>query len=107
MLVHCVYVIETLHSAPHLPCTTACPQATAADCTLQVVKPLLEVLARLHAAGIVHRDIKPENLFFTATGALLLGDFGLAIDTSQGAPRTRLGTPDYLAPEVSRPEQIQ
>jgi len=50
--------------------------------------------------GIVHRDIKPENILLAADGALKLGDFGLAIDSRQERPVTRVGTLDYMGPEV-------
>lgn len=51
------------------------------------------------AQGVMHRDIKPENVLLTASGAKL-ADFGLAIDTSKELPLSRVGTLDYLAPEV-------
>ena len=33
------------------------------------------------------------------SGAILLADFGLAIDCGRERPSTRLGTLDYMAPE--------
>ncbi|WIA31069.1 hypothetical protein OEZ86_001097 [Tetradesmus obliquus] len=68
-------------------------------CT-KVIIPLLRVLEQLHARGIIHRDIKPENIFFEGDGTLVLGDFGLAIDSSSDKPCSRVGTHDYMAPEV-------
>lgn len=49
--------------------------------------------------GIIHRDIKPENILICAEG-IKLADFGLAIDTTKEPPLSRVGTLDYLAPEV-------
>ena len=49
--------------------------------------------------GIMHRDIKPENILLCHDGTKL-ADFGLAIDTTKQAPLSRVGTLDYLAPEV-------
>jgi serine/threonine protein kinase len=60
------------------------------------------VLDSLHSRGIIHRDIKPENIFFEEDGKLVLGDFGLAIDCSKDRPCSRVGTQDYMAPEVSQ-----
>jgi serine/threonine protein kinase len=58
------------------------------------------VLKSLHARGIIHRDIKPENIFFEQDGKLVLGDFGLAVDSSRDKPVSRVGTQEYMAPEV-------
>lgn len=45
------------------------------------------------------RDIKPENVFLHSAG-ILLGDWGLGIDNVQERPVSRVGTLDYMAPEV-------
>lgn len=68
---------------------------------------LTEVLAGVHAQGIVHRDLRPENILLSTNGAgVYLIDFGLAkvlrqmeclpITTGEG---DFLGTPEYMAPE--------
>jgi serine/threonine protein kinase len=44
-------------------------------------------------------SMKPENTLVSDTGAILLADFGLAIDCGRERPSTRLGTLDYMAPE--------
>mmetsp|Transcript_9745 Transcript_9745/g.27861 ORF Transcript_9745/g.27861 Transcript_9745/m.27861 type:complete len:729 (-) Transcript_9745:367-2553(-) len=78
-------------------------------CT-EVVVPLLLTLQYLHSRRIVHRDIKPENIFFTHSDELKLGDFGLAINLATDTPVSRVGTLDYMAPEVlamPTPQQIQ
>ena len=64
--------------------------------------PFLSTLAHLHASGIIHRDIKPENILVTDSGSLQLADFGLSIRSTNDAPVTRVGTLDYMAPEVVR-----
>lgn len=68
---------------------------------MQVICPLLHVLEELHTRGIIHRDIKPENILFEADGRLVLGDFGLSVDATREQPVSRVGTTDYMAPEVS------
>jgi len=65
-----------------------------------VLHPFLSVLSFLHSKGIVHRDIKPENILFSQSRVLKVADFGLCIDTGVERPVTRLGTLDYMAPEV-------
>ena len=46
---------------------------------LAVMTPLLEGLARVHAAGVLHRDIKPSNILIRRSdGRPVLIDFGAA-----------------------------
>jgi len=73
--------------------------------TLRIFDPVLELLSKCHAAGIVHRDVKPANVFITNTGDVKVLDFGVArmreSDSSIEATRagTAIGTPSYMAPE--------
>eukprot|EP00798_Chlamydomonas_sp_ICE-L_P003477 gene3478-13538_t len=66
----------------------------------QVVVPLLRTLAHIHKLCLVHRDIKPENVFINSDGDMILGDFGLAAHTVHDTLTERVGTLDYMAPEV-------
>lgn len=76
------------------------PEAEA----LGLARQLAEVLAYLHARGLVHHDVKPANIFVTATGELRLIDFGLA--TSVGGTRRpgqeapKAWTPLYASPQM-------
>ena len=45
---------------------------------LAVMTPLLEGLARVHAAGVLHRDIKPSNILIRRDRQPVLIDFGAA-----------------------------
>lgn len=74
-------------------------EKTAVKC---VLKPFLHALDDLHSQGIAHRDIKPENILFSENMTLKVADFGLSIDLKEERAVTRLGTLDFMAPEVIR-----
>jgi serine/threonine protein kinase len=67
-----------------------------------------------HAQGVIHRDLKPANFLLHADGRLVLADFGIAriMEESNAAGATLtgtgtlLGTPEYMAPEMARGEQV-
>jgi len=67
-----------------------------------VIYPMLLALEYLHCENIIHRDVKPENTLVANGGGVLLADFGLSLDCGRERPSTRLGTLDYMAPEVLR-----
>jgi len=70
------------------------------DAVAQVILPVLDFFQYMHAKGFIHRDLKPENLLLTEKGVLKVADFGLSIDAKSERPVTRLGTLDYMSPEV-------
>ena len=72
--------------------------------TQQLMGPVFDALAHIHAAGLVHRDLKPSSIGIGADGVPKLLDFGLALEQgadSDGLTRagTVLGTPTYMSPE--------
>eukprot|EP00892_Ulva_mutabilis_P000882 jgi/Ulvmu1/10795/UM069_0029.1 len=56
----------------------------------------------MHRRGLIHRDIKPENLLMADDNTVMLCDFDLSIDGTNDTPVSKVGTPDYVAPEVLR-----
>ncbi|HZR10589.1 MAG TPA: protein kinase [Myxococcales bacterium] len=62
---------------------------------------VLQVLAYLHALGVLHRDIKPDNLIVRPGGEVVLVDFGsarqLTSDSTYGS--TLVGTFGYMPTE--------
>jgi serine/threonine protein kinase len=74
---------------------------------LGLVRQAAEAIAVVHAAGFVHRDICPRNFILRPDGRLILFDFGLTVPDKPVflQPGNRIGTPNYMAPEVVRRRQ--
>ena len=68
---------------------------------LRVGIALCDILAPLHAAGIIHRDIKPANIIISDDGVVKLLDLDAAkLYRPEESRDTRLiGTKGYAAPE--------
>jgi len=81
----------------------------------QLLQELLPVLQFIHSRNIIHRDIKPANIMRgclakntntkTSNSKLVLIDFGIAkhlSNTKFQQTGTKIGTPEYMAPEQLR-----
>lgn len=65
-----------------------------------VMRELCTGLRAAHQAGVVHRDLKPSNVFGEAQSGIRLGDFGIAVARSDGAPPESAGTLPFMPPEM-------
>lgn len=81
-----------------------------------LIVPVLRALEEAHRAGIIHRDLKPENVIVIADRSgqehVKVCDFGIAkiLDGEEGQSITIdgfvCGTPQYMAPEQARGDEI-
>ncbi|HEV7763511.1 MAG TPA: serine/threonine-protein kinase [Thermoanaerobaculia bacterium] len=70
---------------------------------IEIAGQVLRALSALHDRFIIHCDVKPGNILIDAGARVVLGDFGLARQTSECADvcssQGVIGTLEYLAPE--------
>ncbi|MEM7769713.1 MAG: serine/threonine-protein kinase [Cyanobacteria bacterium P01_E01_bin.6] len=52
------------------------------DLAIEWLQQLLTILSVIHHRGLIHRDIKPSNIMLTASGQLVLIDFGAVRDVT-------------------------
>ena len=71
-----------------------------------IAAQFLSGLEAIHRSRLVHRDFKPENIMITRAGRVVVMDFGLAINPTEGAGGTVSGTPAYMAPEQTRGDGV-
>jgi serine/threonine protein kinase len=73
---------------------------------LHIFRQVLRGLRAAHDCGVVHRDIKPENILLNKDRIAFITDFGVATSENLVRRREYAGTPDYMAPEQWRFEDV-
>ena len=76
------------------------------DKRLKIMKDVAKGMAFLHGCRppIIHRDLKSQNVLLDEHWNCKLCDFGLARIKSLNSDMSRVGTPQWMAPEVLREE---
>lgn len=101
-------IMELLEGKSLAALVQAKPVPLSLEATLDVMGQVCDGLDYAHQKAIVHRDIKPANLFLTPSGTVKILDFGIARLGSlhMTATGALMGTPDYMAPEQIRGDEI-
>jgi len=67
------------------------------------VAQIASAVSYMHSLRMLHRDLSTHNVFFTASGRVKVGDFGLTKVGDNSSPvvaRTICGTPSTFSPEL-------
>ncbi|GCC21542.1 hypothetical protein chiPu_0020014 [Chiloscyllium punctatum] len=79
------------------------------DDVVSYILQILQGLEYLHSRRIVHLDIKPDNVIVTYLNVIKLVDFGSAHFFNATVPKPlgrRVGTPEYMSPEMLKGDPI-
>ncbi len=103
-----MFTMEYVDGVDLLRYLISCPDCDKASTIQLSILQLAEGLAALHQRKLLHRDVKPSNILVTATGRLVLLDFGLvrAFGNNSQSLASFAGTPDYMSPEQAAGETL-
>jgi hypothetical protein len=74
---------------------------------VRVLREVAWALGHAHAQGLVHRDVKPDNILLeTATGRVLVADFGIAAAAGDKLGDGVTGTPEFMSPEQALGKEL-
>jgi serine/threonine protein kinase len=77
---------------------------------VRIATEICDALAHSHKMGFVHRDVQPGNIWLDSDGKAHLGDFDLAISTTDRRSPPSSGqivtTRGYMPPEEAREEPL-
>lgn len=69
---------------------------------IRIGRAIANALDYAHEQKIIHRDVKPSNVLVAVDGRVMLSDFGLALDMSDGSEGEVFGTAHYISPEQAQ-----
>lgn len=82
------------------PLTKAVGKEVSDEQVIRIGTDICKALILCKKHNIIHRDIKPANIFVSGNGDYKLGDFGIAKTVEKTSGGTKIGTYEYMAPEV-------
>ncbi|VVD05974.1 unnamed protein product [Leptidea sinapis] len=74
------------------------------SCTAYYMREISKALRYCHGLSALHRDIKPDNIVLGVNWIPKICDFGCSVKSPGMRRFTRIGTYDYLTPEIIKRE---
>lgn len=68
---------------------------------LRIALAITDALRFVHQAGTLHRDVKPDNVMVGEFGEVYLMDWGCARPLEGATTEAIIGTPSFMAPEMT------
>lgn len=100
---HVIYIVLELATSGELFDYVALGERFSERVARYFFRQLVSGVGYIHSQGYAHRDLKPENIFFDELFNLKIADFGFASllgKYDSNLLRTKLGTENYMAPEI-------
>lgn len=103
-----LYIVMEMLSGTDLNALIFYHHPLSIDLIFSIAVQICRGLHAAHQHGIIHRDIKPGNIRVLENGRVKIMDFGLARVNTGSLTQThsRVGTPQYMAPEQVRGDDI-
>lgn len=102
-----MFTMECVDGANLLAFINRAPRHERVQLVRSCLAQLADALQALHQRGVLHCDLKPPNVLVTASGRVVVLDFGLVLAREWASePRTWAGTPDYMSPEQARGDSL-
>jgi len=101
------FILQEFIEGPLLHTIVSAGKPFPPEQRLDLVRQAATAVGTVHEAGFVHRDVCARNFVLRPDGVLVLFDFGLTVPDRPAflQPGNRIGTPNYMAPEVVRRRQ--
>jgi serine/threonine-protein kinase len=82
------------------------PSPPELETALRILRDVCRGVAAIHAADTLHRDLKPSNILLDAELRAHVADLGLSVLCRGPSKAEVVGTPAYMAPEITSQDEI-